>query len=296
MPIQGCQFVPFTRVEKGGTLEPMDWQAHFNTSLCQEIEHQPGFSPRLRDALLYAVRSPGKRLRPRFAKESGERLGLSGTVLDLCGFALESVHLFSLIHDDLPALDDDDFRRGLPTLHRKFDEGTALLAGDELLNLSYSFFFRMNGLLPEGRLLPALRYFTNCAGSAGMIGGQMLELEIVRSGSAPDLPTLLKIQDLKTGALFRASILTPALLAGHDESSATFLDLEAFARSFGFAFQIADDLEDEAQDQRDSVKNILSLMGRESAIEMAIKGLESSKIALEFSATPFLIDLLRSKR
>ncbi|MBU6154511.1 MAG: polyprenyl synthetase family protein [Bdellovibrionales bacterium] len=273
----------------------MDWQALFNAALIRELELQVNPSSRLREALLYAARSPGKRLRPRFVRESSLRFGLSDSAMDFCGIAIESVHLFSLIHDDLPALDDDDLRRGLPTLHKKFDEGTALLAGDELLNLAYSFFMKIGGVSSRN-LLAGLKYFSKCIGGEGMIGGQMLELELLRSGTTPDLPTLLKIQDLKTGALFRASILIPALLAGEPESSESFRTLESYANSFGFAFQIADDLEDADQDEEESRKNILSLMGRDAAISLAIDGLESMKIATEYSPTAFLLSQLQSKR
>jgi geranylgeranyl pyrophosphate synthase len=274
----------------------MDWQALFNSALIRELELQINPSSRLRDALLYAARSPGKRLRPRFVRESGLRFGLSDSAIDLCGFAIESVHLFSLVHDDLPALDDDDVRRGLPTLHKKFDDGTALLAGDELLNLAYSFFMRIEDGIQNKHLLTPLRYFSKCIGGEGMIGGQMLELELLRSGTTPDLPTLLKVQDMKTGALFRASILIPALLSGEPESSKRFLELQAYANAFGFAFQIADDLEDETQDGQEPEKNILSLMGRDAAISLAMDGLESLEIANEFTPTAFLLGQLQSKR
>jgi geranylgeranyl pyrophosphate synthase len=274
----------------------MEWQALFNAALLQKLELQINPSSRLRDALLYAARSPGKRLRPRFVRESGLRFGLPDAAIDLCGFAVESVHLFSLVHDDLPALDDDDERRGLPTLHKKFDEGTALLAGDELFNLAYSFFLEMEGVADHSRLLTALRYFASCIGGEGMIGGQMLELELLRAGTMPDLPALLKIQDMKTGALFRASVLIPALLAGEPESSAKFRELLAYANAFGFAFQIADDLEDEEQDMRGSRKNILSLMGREAATDLAIRNLEAVKISNEFTPTRLLLGKLTSKR
>jgi len=274
----------------------MDWISRFNASLYREIDQAPCASTRLKEALLYAAKSPGKRLRPKFVKESGTRFGLSDACLLQCGIAIETVHLFSLIHDDLPALDNDDFRRGLPTLHRKFDEGTALLAGDELLNFAYSTFLKIETQGAPAHLISALRYFSKCIGMEGMIGGQMLELELIQAGVTPDLPTLLKIQDLKTGALFRASLLLPSLLAGEDRQSPRFQELEAYANAFGFAFQIADDLEDEAQDESQARKNILTLMGRPSAIELAIQKLQSQKVALEFTATSFLLTQLQSKK
>lgn len=276
----------------------MDWTTLFNALLIRELELSPGASPRLREALLYAARSPGKRLRPRFVRESGLRLGLVEPAIDLCGIAVEAVHLFSLIHDDLPALDNDDFRRGLPTVHKKFDEGTALLAGDELLNLAYSFLIRASTAAhaSNSRLPTALGFFSSCIGGEGMIGGQMLELELLQNGAAADLPALLKIQDLKTGALFRASLITPALLAGESPDSDRCRELEAYSRAFGFAFQIADDLEDELQDEKTARKNILSLLGREAAIDLAIRDLRSLEISKAFTPTDYLLKRLESAR
>jgi len=267
----------------------------FNLSLLKTLEAAPIRSKRLKEALIYAARSPGKRLRPLFARESGALSGLDPEASTLSGIALECVHLFSLIHDDLPALDNDDLRRGQPTLHKKFDEGTALLAGDELLNFAYSVFAETARFAAPPAFLLALRFFSRSIGGDGMIGGQMLELELLHEAREPDLDGLLRIQDLKTGALFRASILTPLLLSGGHPESKDFESFQDYANAFGFAFQIADDLDDEAQDRAQSRKNILTLLGRDSAIRLAVERLESSPVGPKFSATAPLIARLKAK-
>ena len=272
----------------------MDWIATFNQYFLKRIEEAPLPSKKLREALIYAAKSPGKRLRPLFVQEAGTLAGLPQTAILTLASALECVHLFSLIHDDLPALDNDDFRRGLPTLHKKFDEGTALLAGDELLNFAYVLFSELSSACDTPASFPlALRFFADSVGGRGMIGGQMREIELLNEPL--DLETLLSIQDLKTGALFRASILTPFFLKGIPPESKTIQEYEAYANAFGFAFQIADDLEDEAQDAAQSRKNILSLMGKENAIALALSRLDASPHASQFSATALLKSKLQSK-
>jgi geranylgeranyl pyrophosphate synthase len=273
----------------------MQWLSTFNAHLLNAVQEAPIASPLLRSALLYAVESPGKRLRPRFVHESGNRAGLApGAILTLAT-AIECVHLFSLIHDDLPALDNDDWRRGLPTVHKKFDEGTALLAGDELLNFSYRLIAGLAPFAPNpGAFGIMLDCFSRSIGGEGMIGGQMLELELVQGTRAADLDTLIRIQELKTGALFRASILTPALLAGEPPESKKIEELDRYAAAFGFAFQIADDLEDEEQDRNQAKKNILSLLGKEQAVRLAAEGLRMSPGSDAFSATGFLLSRLKT--
>lgn len=280
-----------------------EWLAGFNARLLESLNSPLSASPRLQSALGSALRAPGKRLRPRFVHESGALFGLPAEAVLHCAIAIESVHLFSLIHDDLPALDDDDFRRGLPTLHCEFDEATALLAGDELLNHAYAELAlaanrsRTHAAANAGSEVfqKVFRTLSQCTGRAGMIGGQMLEVELLLEGAEPTLAKLSEIQNLKTGALFRAAILLPALLAGEAEDSLRFLELERYAGDFGFAFQIADDLDDEIQDQAQSRKNILSHLGRGPAIELALSNLGRHEIGVHFSATRILLDLISSK-
>jgi farnesyl diphosphate synthase len=271
----------------------MQWLSTFNAHLMRTIQEAPIASDRLRSALIYAAESPGKRLRPGFVHESGTRMNLAPEAILTLASAIECVHLFSLIHDDLPALDNDDWRRGLPTVHKKFDDGTALLAGDELLNFSYRLIAGLAPFAPTpGAFGIMLECFSRSIGGEGMIGGQMLELELVRGSRESDLGTLLKIQELKTGALFRASILTPALLSGEPPESKKIEELDRYASAFGFAYQIADDLDDEEQDRTQSRKNILSFLGRDSAVRLAADGLRMAPGADTFSATGFLLSRL----
>lgn len=275
-------------------LEPMFSKDAFNLGLIQSLYRRPGSASRLALALHYALESPGKRLRPRLAHESAARFGLPQAVASVFSRSIELVHLFSLVHDDLPALDDDDFRRGQATLHRKFDEGTALLAGDELLQFAHETFAELLGMVSPESFACALRSFHSAIGRDGMIGGQALELET--PSEAMNLETLIRIQNLKTGALFKAAVVIPALLSGLSPSDSKVLDVESFALAFGFAFQIADDLQDEEQDRHESTKNILGLMGRQAAIDLALEKLTTAPCFASFSPAQELTALLESEK
>lgn len=241
----------------------------------------------LHEAMRYSLLSGGKRIRPSLALESAHLASLSNKTALKFAFAIEIAHSFSLVHDDLPCMDNDDFRRGVPTTHKKFDEATALLAGDALLNLAHETFLSCFSDVSSEAFVRALQFFTQAVG--GMILGQAEENRI----DPNNLNELLRIQSLKTGALFRASLLCPLLLSGKTNADSFFLECEQFADSFGFAFQIADDLEDSAQDQKQNSKNILTHLGRKAAIELAVERLNSCKISSKFSATPFLLSKLK---
>jgi geranylgeranyl diphosphate synthase type II len=264
-----------------------------SASLKEPLLRRGGGSPRLLAALNDALESPGKRLRPRLVHESAALVGLPEEATRIVARSVELVHLFSLVHDDLPALDNDDFRRGLPTLHKKFGEGLALLAGDELLQMAHESFSELIPLCEPRAFGIALTEFHSAIGRDGMIGGQCLELET--PPEAMSLPLLIEIQKRKTGALFRASVLLPALLAGKTHPDPLLDDLEAFAEAFGFAFQIADDLEDEEQDRGKPVKNILGFLGRKAAIELAESNLRSSPLMSRFTPAGELLEKIASK-
>lgn len=272
----------------------MSWLENFNHQMRSYLQSLPReASTQLVQAMEYSLDNPGKRLRPRFVEEAARLVNLDPQATGYTALAIEMVHVFSLVHDDLPCMDNDDFRRGLPTTHKKFGEAQGLLAGDALLSMALETFARNGEVIPMNSFLPALKFFSECIGHRGMILGQSLEIELASKGPLA-LDQLIRIQQLKTGALFRASILTPLLLAGSQPTDAFFQECLAYADAFGFAFQIADDLEDEAQDQAQQTKNILSLMGRKEAIQAAIDGLEKSTIAQQFSNTAVLLKLLKS--
>lgn len=241
----------------------------------------------LHQAMKYSLLTGGKRIRPLFVLEAAELVSLPKPVALQCAYALEIVHAFSLVHDDLPSMDNDDFRRGLPTTHRKFGEAQALLAGDALLNFAHQTFQNCFTTTSRESYSRAFKLFSDAI--QGMILGQSEELKVDQA----NVDELLRVQSLKTGKLFHASILCPLLLSGILPTDPLYLECERFAEGFGFAFQIADDLEDEAQDQIQNTKNILSHLGRDRAIQLAVQKLNASKYAERFSAAKLLISKLK---
>ncbi|GIX21733.1 MAG: (2E,6E)-farnesyl diphosphate synthase [Gammaproteobacteria bacterium] len=199
---------------------------------------------RLHQAMHYAVTGPGKRIRPVLCYATGLALGLDPETLHGPACALEFIHAYSLVHDDLPAMDDDDLRRGRPTCHRAFDEATAILAGDALQALAFEVL--VERLPPAwsaraGRLVALL---ARAAGHAGMAGGQALDLEA--EGTTPDIDALRTIHRLKTGALLEAAVRLPVALA--EPEPAVAAALADYAAAVGLAFQIQDDILDETGD------------------------------------------------
>jgi farnesyl diphosphate synthase len=195
-------------------------------------------APRLLKAMRYAALSGGKRLRPFLVLESARLFGVPPSRALRVGAALECVHCYSLTHDDLPAMDDDDMRRGRPSTHKQFDEATAILVGDGLLTLAFE-------LLSDRRTHPnamvrsdLVMELAKAAGKAGMVGGQMLDIE-AETRPAAGLAGVRRIQLHKTGALFRFACEAGAILAGKPRTP-----LRHYADHIGLAFQVADDLLD----------------------------------------------------
>lgn len=199
---------------------------------------------RLRDAMRYSVLGGGKRLRPILVYATGTSLGASLAALDAPAAAVELIHVYSLIHDDLPAMDDDDLRRGRPACHRAFDEPTALLAGDALQAQAFEVLSRA----PEGTAAPGpgvqlamIRVLAEAIGTSGMAGGQAIDLE--STGHALDVQALENMHRRKTGALIRASVLLGAIAAGVADGE-RYEALGRFGGEIGLAFQIQDDILD----------------------------------------------------
>jgi len=188
----------------------------------------------------YAVFNGGKRVRPLLVYAAGECLGLPEQLLDAPAAAIELIHAFSLVHDDLPAMDDDDLRRGQPTLHRQYDEATAILAADALQPLAFDVLAGASGIAPATRV-KLVKLLADACGSIGMTGGQSLDL--AAEGQSLDAAQIEHMYSLKTGALIHASVVSASELSA-DLSPERISALDAFGRTIGIAFQIKDDILD----------------------------------------------------
>jgi geranylgeranyl diphosphate synthase type II len=197
---------------------------------------------RLREAMRYSTLGGGKRLRPALVYLTGESLGAPLTNLDAPAAAVELIHVYSLVHDDLPAMDDDDLRRGRPTCHRAYDEATAILVGDALQALAFSVLADETlGEVEPATRLAMIKTLAFAAGTAGMAGGQAVDLAAV--GQTLSVDAVENMHRRKTGALIKGSVLLGALGAGID-SGEEFYALQLFGDEIGLAFQIQDDILD----------------------------------------------------
>jgi farnesyl diphosphate synthase len=216
----------------------------------------------------------GKRVRPLLAYASGELVGASEDALDAVAASVELIHAYSLVHDDLPAMDDDDLRRGRPTTHRQFDEATAILAGDALQALAFEVLATDSKLAAKPEMqVKMLAWLTRAAGPAGMVGGQALDM--AAEGQRIDERGLERIHRGKTGALIRASIMMPSELG--DLSSEERANLDVFARDIGLVFQIRDDLLEVEQDTATLGKNAGSDSGNDKSTYPSTLGIEGAR-------------------
>lgn len=216
-------------------------------------------TPRLRDAMRYSTLGGGKRLRPALVYLTGESLGAQLADLDAPAAAVELIHVYSLVHDDLPAMDDDDMRRGRPTCHRAFDEATAILVGDALQALAFSVLAdeSIGAAAPIVRL-SMIRTLARAAGTAGMAGGQAVDLAAV--GEVLSVEAVENMHRRKTGALIEGSVLLGAIGAGIS-SGVPFQALQRFGAEIGLAFQIQDDILD--------VEGDASVLGKSTGADAA---------------------------
>ncbi|WP_025733546.1 (2E,6E)-farnesyl diphosphate synthase [Carnimonas nigrificans] len=208
-----------------------------NTVLEGAFSATPGAEAKLDEAMRYAVMGGGKRLRPTLAYATGKVLGIEAQRIDAGAAAVELIHAYSLVHDDLPAMDDDDLRRGRPTVHRAFDEATAVLAGDALQTLA----FELLATSSEPRAAALVAALARASGRNGMAGGQALDLAAV--GQSISLEQLIRIHRHKTGALIIAAIEMAALLE-LQEGDERLDALRRYGAAIGLAFQIHDDVLD----------------------------------------------------
>lgn len=201
---------------------------------------------KLHRAMRYCVLDGGKRMRPMLTYCTGKTLGIPPEALDGPASAVELIHVYSLIHDDLPAMDDDDLRRGKPTCHKAFDEATAILTGDALQALAFEVLAHDPSITasPENRI-KMMTTLARASGSLGMVGGQAIDLAAV--GTRLTLPELENMHIHKTGALIRASV-NMATLAKADLDPAIASKLDQYAKCIGLSFQVKDDILDEESD------------------------------------------------
>ena len=220
----------------------------------------------LHAAMRYSLMAGGKRLRPALCYAAFEDCGGQGDAADWGAVALEMVHTFSLIHDDLPCMDDDDFRRGLPTCHKKFGEAMAVLAGDALSILAFQ-------VLARAGSAEAVLLLASALGSDGMLGGQVVDIQ--SEGSPCDLATVDYIHLHKTAALIEAALELGAVLAGADGQRRTIY--REYGRAIGLAFQIVDDVLDIESSTETLGKDVGSDVENQKATYPAVVGLEESK-------------------
>lgn len=251
------------------------WAERSETVLAALLPDASEEPRRLHEAMRYASLGGGKRMRPLLVYACGLSCGASEHALDHAAAAVEFIHAYSLVHDDLPAMDDDSLRRGRPTVHIAFDEATAILAGDALQTLAFE-------ALAQAPLDAAIRVellatLARASGAAGMCGGQALDLAV--TGGEQSLDQLKRMHALKTGALIRAAVRMGALCAGAD--AATLATLDAYASALGLAFQIRDDL----LDIEGSAEAIGKTPGKDAEqgkpTYPALLGVEGARAALE---------------
>ena len=274
--------------------------AEFDACLSRVLEQEPGDVPRLWEAMRYAAMAGGKRLRPFLVATCADVCGGERTGALRVAAAIEIMHTYSLVHDDLPAMDDDDLRRGQPTLHRAFDEATAILAGDALLTLAFEVLAdpatHDDSQIRSDLVLGLAR----AGGPRGMAGGQMLDLEAETKPEA-ERDAVIRLESMKTGALFAWSCEAGAVVSGADQQARE--KLRAFGAEFGMAFQITDDILDEIGDPdevgkavgKDSERGkatLVSLWGIEGARDAALEHARKAMENLDFFGEK--ADLLRA--
>ncbi|WP_026835099.1 polyprenyl synthetase family protein [Eubacterium xylanophilum] len=248
-----------------------------NEIIGQYIPAEEGYAATIFSAMNYSISAGGKRIRPIIMKAVYEMLG--GEDEALIGpfmTAIEMIHTYSLVHDDLPAMDDDDYRRGKLTTHKKYGHAMGILAGDALLNYAYEVVLN-NCKLDDGRVLDAMKVLAGKAGVYGMVGGQVVDVE--NNGKFVDEDMLIYVYENKTSALLQASLMVGGILAGADD--AVIEGLSEVGRMLGMAFQIQDDILDETGDEEKIGKPVHSDEKNNKSTFVAIYGMEISKNKVE---------------
>jgi len=254
------------------SIEVAAWQDRFESVLEQRLLPESRNPALLHRAMRYASLAGGKRFRPVLVYSTGKALGLSAKDLDPVAAAIEIIHAYSLIHDDLPAMDDDDLRRGRPTCHKAFDEATAILAGDALQALSFEVL--ASELSPTSpNSLAVINTIARACGSIGMAGGQVLDLSAV--GQKISEQQLTTMHRLKTGALITAAVTSPGIQSGVDGE--TLVHLSSFGECIGLAFQVHDDILDVTGNSDLTGKSTLADAALNKPTFPSILGLDNSR-------------------
>lgn len=244
----------------------------------QHLQHvlpDPGHAPqRLHQAMRYAALGGGKRMRPLLVYAAGQLFDAAPARLDAAAVAVELIHAYSLVHDDLPAMDDDDLRRGRPTTHIAFDEATAILAGDALQTRAFEVLAEAG--MPAELALACLRTLATASGAAGMCGGQALDIDA--TGQQQPLAALKRMHALKTGALIRAAVRMGALCG--EASADELARLDAFADTLGLAFQVRDDILDVEASSEELGKTAGKDAAQDKSTFPSLLGMDGAKATL----------------
>ena len=243
------------------------------------LPEQEGYQKVIMEAMEYSVMAGGKRLRPMLMQETFRMFGGEGELVEPFMAAIEMIHTYSLVHDDLPAMDNDDYRRGRKTTHVVYGEAMGILAGDALLNYAFETAAKAFVLYPEKSLVigKALQVLAKKAGIYGMIGGQVVDVENVGNAIAKEV--LDFIYELKTSALIESAMMIGAILAGAGEKD--IKDVERIAKNVGIAFQIQDDILDVTSTAEVLGKPIMSDEKNEKTTYVTLVGLEKAKEYVE---------------
>lgn len=249
--------------------------AEVNRALELCLPPAEAYPPSLHEAIRYSVFAGGKRLRPALVTAGAEAVGGSASDVMTAACAVELIHTYSLVHDDLPAMDNDDLRRGKPTCHKAYGEATAILAGDALLTAAFGLLAQLpqSGAVTPDRAVQVIAEIADAAGTRGLIGGQVADL--AAEGGQIDEKILQYIHAHKTGALIRVSVRAGAILAGGSE--AQLQKLTIYADNLGLAFQIIDDILDVVGDEQVIGKPVGSDQRNQKATYPALFGLAAAR-------------------
>lgn len=249
-----------------------EWLPKIEAALDNATSESGSISDKLTDAVRYSLLDAGKRIRPILALEFCRAAGGNPEDAMPFGCGVEMIHTYSLIHDDLPCMDDDNLRRGKPSCHVKYGEDTALLAGDALQPLAFEIMLTQSKISPE-RTIKATAVLAHACGAAGMVGGQVIDLG--NEGKNVGLDELRQMDAGKTGAIIKAACVMGVIAAGGDENMEKIAEI--YADNIGIAFQITDDILDVTSDETTLGKPVASDIGNDKSTYVSLLGLDKAK-------------------